>query len=877
MAIADDFSVALDGSIRYTGSGTNYTVLAFKNYLGALLDDAQASGDDLADITTDTIYERSTDQILTLNSPFNVDDTAIEHLYDGSITQNGGDDVYSGLYVVGVVESGTIPMIVQNNKVLAPYWGTGINGDPGENIIMKIMVKTRSNGADINNKKVRVLAREFGDKYAEFDVTLGTANNTAAIFTSNDLNNESTTTTVEGWYGNITNTEGYQLIDIDGNGSDEEYYSQWDKGTRSLNDVYEYTKWVAMRADDTDSNAETGNDFIVDNLTITGRGAEFSSRPQQEILVEARFRLKRFGTPTGSIYATLYDSDDGSPAAPTGSILATSVSLNANRLTTSYQECIFRFTTPYTMNASQEYFIVINHPDGDASNYVQVEGDTSTGDDGNQAYNQAGWIGVSGEQLNFYVKSSPLIHSMAGELFRGISVEVAYDTESGGPFQEDEIVGWGTDITYDGLNGSFAAGMFVSFWNGSTQVNSGKILYDNGSTQMKVALQITGSTLADGYDIKDVDAPTTNYATINTTITNQDKAGGQGVLLALDDNGSSGELYMQVIYGANPVNTLPMRGMTSNCTANATSTINTRSISAEFVGQSTGSNIIGAYGIGFDKNDVGANDLFFDLSNTPRQPPNNVIFTISGLVSGEDRLLIGPRSGSALNKAQYALNTTLSGAAETSCVISAAIWTETPGAGWGTALNSRLRIELDTGIYRRQSYVSWTSSTFTLNTPSVTNIQIDASADNDTFTRQDAGDWLADGWDIGARFTTTDFTNPGNNGTWTVASLTATVITVTDGTGMVNETGSGDEDATVTGWDYTDPNDAASTNDVFMAYIDVLANASTESFTAVHGGTDRDLLIRVRDGGGTPIKTIENSATFTGSPQTITINRVNDY
>ena len=128
MAIADDFSVANDGSgdIRYVGAGnTWYTVLAFKTYLGALLDDEQASGNDLADITTETIYERSTDEILELNAPFNIDDMTAEHLYDGSIEQNDGDDLYSGLYVVGVVESGTEPMIIQNNKILTPYWGSG--------------------------------------------------------------------------------------------------------------------------------------------------------------------------------------------------------------------------------------------------------------------------------------------------------------------------------------------------------------------------------------------------------------------------------------------------------------------------------------------------------------------------------------------------------------------------------------------------------------------------------------------------------------------------------------------------------------------------------------------------------------------------------
>ena len=36
-------------------------------------DDEQASGDDKLDITVDTPFDRSTDQIVTLNSPFNID------------------------------------------------------------------------------------------------------------------------------------------------------------------------------------------------------------------------------------------------------------------------------------------------------------------------------------------------------------------------------------------------------------------------------------------------------------------------------------------------------------------------------------------------------------------------------------------------------------------------------------------------------------------------------------------------------------------------------------------------------------------------------------------------------------------------------------
>lgn len=793
MAIADDYSVANDGTgdIRYTGDGTTYyTVLEFKNYLGALQDDEQSSGDDLADITTETIYERSTDQILTLNSPFNVDATAIEHLYDGSITQNDGDDIYSGLYVVGVVVTNTEPMIVQNNEILTPYWGSGINADAAENVIMKVMVKSRSNGADINNQKVRVLAREFNDTYAEFDVTLGFANATAAIFTSDDLNNDKTSATIEG-YTSIVNTEGFQELDVDGTGaSGQEFYSKWDKGSQTLNDMFERSKWIQKKGELADSNAETASDYVVDNATITSTGQEFSARDNNQILTEVRFQLKiGAGTPTGNMTATIIDSDDATPAAPTGAVLATSEAVDSNRLTSSYQEVIFRFNDGYTLVADQEYFAVINHPDGGAGDYINVDGDSTSGDDGNYAHNTAGWTGVTGESLAFEVKSCPIIHGMVGELFRGISVEVGFSSGSG-TYQEDEVIAWGTDVTYDALNGGFVAGMFVAFYDGATWVNGGKILYDNGTVQMKVALEdISGSTLADGYTIKDVDDPSTNFATIDTTITNQDKSGGEGVLLAIDDNTGSGELYLQVTYGANPVNTIPMYGMTSVADYDATAVINTKTVSPAFIGVSTGTNIIGAYGIGPDPLDVGSSDTFFDLSGTQRTPPNNVIFTVGGLVSGEDRILVAPRTGSVMNKSLYTLNGNHTSGTQVTITVNEAIQTETPSEG--TTSNSRIRVQLANGIYKYQTYTSWTGSVFTI--PSS---------------------------------------------------------------------------------DYSTVN-ATSGDDVFPGYIDILCDAGEEDFTAVHVAT-RDILIRVRDGGASPIKTVESSAQFTGSAQTVTINRVSD-
>ena len=55
MAIQDDFSVASNGNIRYVGTTTNYTVIAFHRWLGDLMDDAQAAGNDILDITYATL------------------------------------------------------------------------------------------------------------------------------------------------------------------------------------------------------------------------------------------------------------------------------------------------------------------------------------------------------------------------------------------------------------------------------------------------------------------------------------------------------------------------------------------------------------------------------------------------------------------------------------------------------------------------------------------------------------------------------------------------------------------------------------------------------------------------------------------------------
>jgi hypothetical protein len=148
-------------------------------------------------------------------------------------------------------------------------------------------------------------------------------------------------------------------------------------------------------------------------------------------------------------------------------------------------------------------------------------------------------------------------------------------------------------------------------------------------------------------------------------------------------------------------------------------------VSTPFCGISTGSSLIGAYGFCLEVTDLSANDKVFDLTNTLRQAPNYVTFTVAGLINGEDYTLVGPEDGGGgLDYNQLSLQTTLSGAAETAVVCTGSIPVDTPSTG-------TIRIELDSGKYRRVAYTSYSSATFTI---AATNFSADnATAGNNVF------------------------------------------------------------------------------------------------------------------------------------------------
>jgi hypothetical protein len=782
MAIGDDFSIAANGDIRYVGSGATYTVIALHRWLQDLQDDAQAAGNDLTDITDPTSSERATDNLITLINGFNIDDHAARFLYDGSIVQASGATIYDGIVVLA--PSGTYVSVVQNGKVITPnFWTTGLNADSTQGISHRFLVKVRTSGSDIDGRRLIVQTREWGKGYSEFKSN-GTSrgNNVFALSAATDLNNATSISTVKSWTS-ITNTEGYRLIDLDSNGLSENYYSEWNRDTFTINQLFERAKWLSRRATAEATGTDTGSNFTVGNGTITGQAQSFSNGAVAGYVTRVFANLKVTGAPTGNIVAKIYAHSGtfGSSSVPTGGALATSVDVDVAKLSTSYASVEFGFDTQTKLSASTNYVVAFEYSGGNGSNYVQVQGLATTGTHaGNRSENTGSWAASATDDLNFQVDTSPELYEMTGELFRGITHEIVADTPSG-TFQAVEPISW------SGGTGQLLASVFPDSGGGGVQIDvvaasgtftraSGSFITDGFRPGMTVVF--SGFTNGGNNATKVISAVTATVITV-TSITGLVNETGSG-----DERARSGHVWMQLLTGVAPTDNQTITGTQSSATCLVNVTVTERSLSAPFIGVSTGSALIGAYGIGMETGDVTSNDKFFDLTNTQRTPPNIVTFTVNGLVSGEDRVLVGPADGSNLDLDQLTLSTSLSGAAETAVVVTTTIPSDTPSSG-------TIRIQLNSGVYRRVAYTSFSGSTFTI--------------------------------------ASTDFTS--------------------------------------------DP--ASSPKNVFISYIDKLAGATSESVQWVYS-SDRALFVRVRDGGGTPIKTFETTGTMGSAGGSSTAIRTTD-
>lgn len=266
MAIATDIAIDSSGNIYYKGAvhgaagAGYYTVLELHRFLQDLADDASASGDDLIDITSVTPSDRSTDNIITVKTGYQLDDAnasatdAIsEHLYDGSIVQEGDGTIFDGMLVIAA--EGMDLQILQNGAIVTnDFWNTipngettkGLNRDTANGISHRFLLKVDNAGTEIDGRRLIGMTRETGFSYSEFKIN-GTSrgNNVLALTYAADIND----TTDASGRTTITNTQGYRSLDISGDGTPEPYYSEWNLAGFTSKEFYERMKYITRRGE----------------------------------------------------------------------------------------------------------------------------------------------------------------------------------------------------------------------------------------------------------------------------------------------------------------------------------------------------------------------------------------------------------------------------------------------------------------------------------------------------------------------------------------------------------------------------------------------------------------------------------------------------
>jgi len=198
---------------------------------------------------------------------------------------------------------------------------------------------------------------------------------------------------------------------------------------------------------------------------------------------------------------------------------------------------------------------------------------------------------------------------------------------------------------------------------------------------------------------------------------------GTGQLLAIDSTTAGTEMWIQLLTGVTPTGTITGSG---TATAGA---VTAQLISLPFVGATTGSAIIGSFGMGILPADLAVNDSVTSFDGNPLSPPNNVVFSVTGLdITGgqEDYVLVGPESGGLLDLAFDTIATALTGATETDIVVTTAIPSDVPAAG-------SVRIQNDEGRYVQITYESYSGSTYIIDTTDYpTGYNFAGSGDNDS-------------------------------------------------------------------------------------------------------------------------------------------------
>lgn len=186
-----------------------------------------------------------------------------------------GEHLFANPYTLGTLEGTPQLYIFQDGGKLvnSSWFSTGH---------IDVLIKVTESGVDIDSKKVTVFARTLSDHYDGYEITLTSAGqNAVPLGTSDDLNNQTVTGTIEDWQDGTIATIAIAFdfaapvysYDIgDGNGA-QDYECQIDCDGQTLDKVYEVCKWWcrtgSTKALSEDGSARDGEEYRYANSTYS--------------------------------------------------------------------------------------------------------------------------------------------------------------------------------------------------------------------------------------------------------------------------------------------------------------------------------------------------------------------------------------------------------------------------------------------------------------------------------------------------------------------------------------------------------------------------------------------------------------------------------
>ncbi len=255
MIDASKFTIDASGNIRQVSAfvpatDSRFSTLELHAWLQDLADNASPSGDDLVSILGVNPSElagkrnASRPMALTLLPNFNINDDTAQWFKFGSIEQNSGADLYTGLKVLGSLVANSPIYITQSNAKITKYWA---DADASN---FQILVKAKSGGSLIDSGNVTVLSRKYGQTYSHFDVNLAAGGEqAAALSTALDTNVVLSAASAQTKFGTITIALGdFNWDSGDGNGSKLYKGKITLNGSTSLADAYQAMQWACSES-----------------------------------------------------------------------------------------------------------------------------------------------------------------------------------------------------------------------------------------------------------------------------------------------------------------------------------------------------------------------------------------------------------------------------------------------------------------------------------------------------------------------------------------------------------------------------------------------------------------------------------------------------